>query len=595
LLLWVGLGGLLVALSLFLLPGPRRPASGRSPGPRARTPLSEADLPLVARAVARTVAGQVAGVPPAGRGRLGEPAEAVYVALRAGGVRRGVAWATAGTAWEALLEASRLARREAGQRAQGVDTAEICVGRGLRDVPFAARRTELAEMHRGVRGLELALGDRVERLSPTDMLARNLDFSAALTRFAPQVAARERQRGEGIIEVRVFDCDQLLVQLGAAPRAVVTMRGNELVELTAVSRRRVAESAELAAEWLVRHVDAAGRMTYKYWPSRGEESTANNMVRQWMATVALVTLARQRPALVPVAERNIRHNLARYYRQEGELGVIDWQGSVKLGAVALAALALYQHPGGGYAAERDALLRTVEHLWNPDGSFRTFLRPAGRNDNQNFYPGEALLLWATLYRDRPDPALLRRIQASIRHYRDWHRVQRNPAFVPWHTRAYATLWQRTRDPALAALVFEMNDWLLPLQQWDSAPYPDMRGRFYDPKRHHFGPPHASSTGVYLEGLIDAHALARAVGDRDRADAYRRAIGRGLRSVLQLQMVDEVDLFYVHQRDRLRGGIRTTEYDNTVRVDNVQHNLMAMLAILEAFTEHDFPACLDRTC
>lgn len=29
-----------------------------------------------------------------------------------------------------------------------------------------------------------------------------------------------------------------------------------------------------------------------------------------------------------------------------------------------------------------------------------------------------------------------------------------------------------------------------------------------------------------------------------------------------------------------GGVRTTEYNNVIRVDNVQHNLMAVLKILQ---------------
>ena len=66
----------------------------------------------------------------------------------------------------------------------------------------------------------------------------------------------------------------------------------------------------------------------------------------------------------------------------------------------------------------------------------------------------------------------------------------------------------------------------------------------------------------------------------RADAYRTAILRGLRSVAQLTFKDNVDMFYAVRRARLRGGVRTTAYDNQVRVDNVQHNLLAIMKILD---------------
>src|SRR6185295_11823643 len=106
----------------------------------------------------------------------------------------------------------------------------------------------------------------------------------------------------------------------------------------------------------------------------------------------------------------------------------------------------------------------------------------------------------------------------------------------WHTQAYFLLWNATRDARLPAAVFTMNDWLLAVQQWESAPAVDCQGRFYDPQRP-FGPPHASSTAVYLEGLADAFSLARIVEDRQRMERYRCTILRGLRSLAQLTFKD----------------------------------------------------------
>jgi hypothetical protein len=93
--------------------------------------------------------------------------------------------------------------------------------------------------------------------------------------------------------------------------------------------------------------------------------------------------------------------------------------------------------------------------------------------------------------------------------------------------------------------------------------------------------------VYLEGLIDAFALARSIGDTKHQEKYRRAIVYGLRSSMQLQFQDDIDMFYVSNRRRLRGGIRTTVYDNAIRVDNVQHVLMGVQKILREFKESDY--------
>ena len=57
--------------------------------------------------------------------------------------------------------------------------------------------------------------------------------------------------------------------------------------------------------------------------------------------------------------------------------------------------------------------------------------------------------------------------------------------------------------------------------------------------------------------------------------------------MQLQFQDNIDMFYSAQKRKLRGGIRTTVYENEIRVDNVQHVLMGVQKILREFKKEDF--------
>jgi hypothetical protein len=84
--------------------------------------------------------------------------------------------------------------------------------------------------------------------------------------------------------------------------------------------------------------------------------------------------------------------------------------------------------------------------------------------------------------------------------------------------------------------------------------------------------------VYLEGLAEAYRLATLTRDDTRTQAYQIAIWRGFRSLRQLQFKDKRDMFYISQRNYVLGGLRTTVYDNTIRVDNIQHGLMALLKL-----------------
>ena len=56
--------------------------------------------------------------------------------------------------------------------------------------------------------------------------------------------------------------------------------------------------------------------------------------------------------------------------------------------------------------------------------------------------------------------------------------------------------------------------------------------------------------------------------------------------MQLQFRDGVDMYYVARTERVHGGIRTEAYDNAIRVDNVQHGLMALLKILARMSGED---------
>jgi len=532
---------------------------------------------------------------------------AVYVAARDKGDRLYWVWRAAKSGKAALDDAARDLVKSLGDKRTRTTTLEVNLAHSFRTIDPKRDRRRITNVYRGLRGIEIAKDEDLMRFGPTEMLAMNIDFTKAMERFAQKHGVSGRALESGDTTVRTFEADQLLVELTTTPPTTTLMyRGNTLVDVKDITKPNVVSLAKAHSDYLFNNLHPDGRMTYKYWPSRGQESDGNNMIRQWMATVAMGRIARREtdPAVSAAklerVAQNIRYNLSKFYGDDNGNGMIIEHvsnNSVKLGAVALAGLAIVEHPGRAeWATYEKGLLKTMDTLWHDDGSFRTFYRPANRgmHDNANFYPGEALLLWATLYEQTGDDALLQRILKSMRFYKDWHLKNRNPAFIPWHTQAYYKVWEKLQQKGASpvtdevkAWVFEMNDWLLDVQQWDDQKdFPDTMGRFHDPKRP-FGPPHSSSTGVYLEGLIDAWRMAKATGDAARQENYRRAIVRGLRSVTQLTFLDDVDMFYIAKRDIVRGGVRTTVYDNEVRVDNIQHNLMGIQKILDYMPEEEF--------
>ena len=362
-------------------------------------------------------------------------------------------------------------------------------------------------------------------------------------------------------------------------------RGSTLVDAESSSDEdRAAELADGIGRWMLRNLSADGALPYLYWPSRGEDAPADNAIRRFLASVALARLGALRDSeeIGRAARRNLRWNLSRYFRDiGGGRGAIVERTGAKLGAAALAGLAILENSATAeFASELTMLAAGVDSLVHDDLGFRTFFFPAERDgENWNFYSGEALLFWAEARRRGAAIApTLERCATAFERCRERHRRHRNPAFVPWHTQACVSLFAQTGRREFADFVLEMNDWLLPMQQWDGL-VPDLRGRFYNPRRPEFGPPHASSTGVYLEGLTDAAALAGAIGDAGRASSYERSVHRGLRSLRQLQFRDWRDAFYISRTRRVLGALRTEVYDNAVRVDSAAHALAAAIKVL----------------
>lgn len=521
-----------------------------------------------------------------------------YVGLYGQGLLHGSGWGEADGLKGAVADAYSKATEEADKRRtpSKADVAMLVIPTNRTGLRVDNYKGTFSNVHRGVRGAFVEPSDpksatKAFRLSPTETVASNLAIVDALKQEATR---RNVDLDEWLDQSSIysFDAKQYFVALDTKDPAQEIMRGNRIIPVEEVTQKSVTEFTERLSRWMFSNLHPGGRMTYMYYPSTGRENSGNNMIRQWMGTVAMGRVANLHPELnlESRVRENIQYNLEHFYKTDGDLGYIIYQGNAKLGAAALAMISIIESPARESFAEYEkGLFNVTEFLWQDSGEFHCFYLPEERRkDNlHNFYPGETLLSWAFLYRENKSEELLDKSMKSYEYYKGWHLRNRNPAFIPWHTQAYYLLWKETKHEGLKDWIFEMNDWLVDTMQSESrVAYDDTLGRFYAPNRN-FGVPHASSTGVYLEGLIDAFALAREIGDKKHEEKYRKAIVLGLRSSMQLQFADEIDLFFVRDKRRVLGGMRTTVYDNEIRVDNVQHVLMGVQKILQEFKPEDY--------
>ena len=468
--------------------------------------------------------------------------------------------------------------------AEESEIVEICIASGFREVSTDQFSKVFIHRARGILGIEITFRGEVTRYAPTTMIAFNLSFERVIERFL-QLHSISREKFDAQVTLRAYSAQQYL-SIGSRATPVRLFRGSTLVEPTnQVDIPMVSRLADGIATSMINNLSSEGELPYKYWPSRGEYSAADNAIRRFLATIALARYGRLRnnDEFSSAANRNLRFNLSRYFRKlDNRRGAIVESTGAKLGAAALAGLAILECEAGEEFNEHlDMLTTSVMSLTDRKQGFRTFFFPTERDgQNWNFYLGEALLFWAELIRRKSKLApSAKQFEDTALRCRRRHMRDRNPAFVPWYVQACVSFVSATDRQETAPSIFKSSDWLLTMQQWDNLT-PDLRGRFYNPRRRDFGPPHAASTGVYLEGLADALSLALKFGDQSRIAAYRQAICRGFRSLYQLQFRSQFDTFYVSRKNRVMGCLKTEAYDNTVRIDSNAHALLAAIKVLQ---------------
>lgn len=356
------------------------------------------------------------------------------------------------------------------------------------------------------------------------------------------------------------------------------------VSIEAVTHKSLEKFADRVGQCLIKWVQHDGHLEYRFDPIKGNWGNDNNILRQWMATHALAELYHWsgKEEYSEAWRINAEYNLGKSYHEKGDYGYILHQQKAKLGAAACATMAMHHGPHDGeYSTVTEKLRQGLWHQRQQSGLFRTFFIPATRNDQHSFYSGEALLAMAMgLAEDKEKAKRVELIRQSKAAYLEYFIDSgRYAPFIPWHTMAYWHMYDISGEEHYLDSIFELNDYLLCLQDLEDNTDEIDKGRFYKEETAFHGVEHSSSTAIYVEGLCYAYKSALTRGDETRRQAYLNAIRWGLRSLMQLE-ITERNSFYFYHKEYALGGIKTTPANPTVRCDNIQHTVMAILSALK---------------
>lgn len=517
------------------------------------------------------------------------PAE-VVVRLRQSGYLRGAGSAGPGPITEATRDACTVAYQSLGSDDQvGLDLInELLIEIEAvgpvepinRELDWIQPRAVDPYIEPGIHGMVLAGPGGVRRFCPTELFTSDMILTDALTSLARHVCSDPSQ----VSKTRLLRFRTAHWYQPGPGRSVVSLRrGLTLVPPNAVSREGLDAAIARLAEYMAYRQKETGLFSYEYQPSHDAYSDEDNLVRQVGAVVAMAVHARYsgKQASLGAADLGIRYHLKGLTEipdVDNAAFIATADGQNKLGVTALLALATAEHPdAASFEALRRKLINAMLWLQRPSGMFVTAFPPAIQINAQEYFPGEALLAMARAYEHEPSAAILEAFDRAINFYRGYFRGVSSPAFVPWQVQAYATMARQTKRKDYRNYVFELTDWLAARQlDKSNCRWPDLWGGIaaYQPGRA------GVATASYLEGFADALALARAVGDDDRADRYEHTVRAAARFVMQLQVRPEEAYFIRSPQDAI-GGIRAAPALDLLRIDHAQHALIALIKTRQA--------------
>jgi hypothetical protein len=287
------------------------------------------------------------------------------------------------------------------------------------------------------------------------------------------------------------------------------------------------------------------------------------------------------PELLASAEKALEH-LIGHVQEHPTLGIsfLVSEGVVKLGGSALSVIALAKHAAVTDATHNlplmQALARYIADSQGIDGKFihqRNYpsLDPRSNAEVQ-FYPGQAILALVRLHSlDQKDEwlDLAERGARYLINVRDRGGDTDDLPHDHWLLYGLNELYRVRPDGSYLEHAMRIAREIAASQERN--PYPPDRLGSYGSRGE------STSTAARSEGLAAALALAEDFGQRSDLPALRAALELGIGFELQTQFQPERAM-YLANPQRALGGFQHSLSGYDVRIDNVQHNISAILGM-----------------
>jgi hypothetical protein len=374
-----------------------------------------------------------------------------------------------------------------------------------------------------------------------------------------------------------------LCMLQCAPRE--QQRAAPTTASASISEERLSHSVDAAVGWFVNAQRTDGRFYYAYDVSHDHyEETQYNIVRHAGSLRSLCQAHARRPSatlhntILGAAEWLIRQSRP---ASSSRGRVFVFGGKPKLGAEGLGLLALLECRRSVADNRWDGLISELkDYLVERIGDDGTMLADGAivdkdedsSADHSIYYPGEVVLSLIEYYDQFGRPpelvAAIDRALAAIERHNDG----KEPVPEAWRVMAMVRWFELTGSRERLSYAARILASIARTQVQDPADA-IMYGGFATRKG-----PKTIQAGSRNEAITAAWRIADRVG-WDRS-TFERIATAAARFELSQQYIDEDQANPIPRFDRAKGGFRNGPGDDRIRIDGVQHNLSALIGVMD---------------
>ncbi|MDP7399967.1 MAG: hypothetical protein QF541_24095, partial [Lentisphaeria bacterium] len=453
----------------------------------------------------------------------------------------------------------RVEAREAGQ-----DQVELAREPSLHGLAFAGS-TGIAFLPEETYSLSLVDDEKLQTTAIRDVLR-----------------GRGRSRGLDFLDRR-FGIHQFTTRSYAFNGELLDLyRGHRM--WSELKRSDIMDAARNAGRYLRINVLRDGRFVYKYLGQQHVRAREYNIVRHAGTILSMLDLydTTRDERLLGTAERATDYlvdQMQAFGDNDSGMIALAYEDKIKLGGVALAAVALAKHievtGNNRYQPQLIGLGKYIRGSQRANGSFIHQRRPGTGHELpfvSEYYPGEAILALMRIYGIDPQDKWLDVAEGSASFLiteRDAGKETLELIHDHWLLYGINELYRQRPNPLYLKHARRITETIIHHQLVDSE-FPDYNGCFNER-------PQSTPTATRSEGLLAAYPLFRDHGLEAEAEAMLPVIVRAVHFQMQNQFRPE-NAMYAQLPNRCLGGVRKHLESYSVRIDYVQHSLQAFLAL-----------------